>query len=312
MNGQTHKRRADALCSVIAKRQFGLVSRRQALQAGMTPDMICKRIAGGRWEELYRSTYRISGAPATEQQNALAACLWAGDGAFVCGRTAAAAWGLEGGTWVPIEIVSPRQLCTGNTPVVARRSRTHSRADVTFLGPLPITTPVRTLIDLAASVSEKTLDLAMDQCLRTGRVTLDALDNRVDNLGSARLRGSGKLRSLIAERDPQWAYGPTELETLVRRWLRKYSFPDPVFQFWVRLPEYGPSRLDFAYPDLHIGIEADSYAWHSGRQAFERDRARNSEYASVGWIIIQTTHREIENYPDRPARRLRAAFNQRC
>jgi hypothetical protein len=130
-------------------------------------------------------------------------------------------------------------------------------------------------------------------------------------LTSARLAGMGVLRTLISERVPNCAFRPTELETLVRRWLRRYSYPEPIFQFWVQLPDYGPSRLDFAYPELQIGVEADSYAWHSGREAFERDRVRNSEYASLGWIIIQTTHREIESCPDRPARRLRAAFDQR-
>jgi very-short-patch-repair endonuclease len=311
MSSETHKRLADALCATIAKRQFGLISRRQAIDVGMTPDMISRRIAARRWEELHPGAYRIAGAPPSQQQEAMAACLRAGPGTFVCGRTAAAAWGLEGGRWAPPEVVSSRQLSAAKAPVIVRRSRTHTRDDVTFLGPLPLTTPTRTLIDLAGRVNATTLELALDQCLRAGRLSLPALDRRVGALAKARLPGIRLLRTLISERDPNCAFTPTELETLVRHWLRRYTFPEPIFQFWVQLPDYGPSRLDFAYPELQVGVEADSYAWHSGREAFERDRARNSEYASLGWIIIQTTHREIERFPDRPARRLRAAFDQR-
>lgn len=102
----------------------------------------------------------------------------------------------------------------------------------------------------------------------------------------------------------------TELETLVDAWRRRYGFPQSVFQYWVTLPDYGPARLDFAYPELKVGVEADSYAWHLGRKAFERDRARISELASLGWIIIQTTLREIERHPDRVANRLRRALSR--
>jgi hypothetical protein len=112
---------------------------------------------------------------------------------------------------------------------------------------------------------------------------------RLDELGSMRKTACRELRALAESRRGQRAWTESELETLLRRWLRRSGFPEPVFQYWVILPDYGPARLDAAYPELKIGIEADSYKWHSGRQAFERDRARISEFASLGWIIIQTT-----------------------
>lgn len=123
-----------------------------------------------------------------------------------------------------------------------------------------------------------------------------------------KLPGLALLTEFLDDRDPDRAMTDTELETLVNAWRRRYGFRKPVFQHWVNLPDYGPARLDFAYPDILVGIEADSFEWHSGRAAFERDRARISEFASLGWIIIQTTFREIERYPDRVAKRLRRAL----
>jgi very-short-patch-repair endonuclease len=195
--------------------------------------------------------------------------------------------------------------------LIIHRRGTYARSDLTSLGALPLTNATRTLIDLAGLLDDKTLEIAVDQALRSGRASLSRLNNRVASLRKSRLSGLPRLHAIVRDRDPLAAIKPTELETIVRRWLRAFSFPDPVFQFYVNLPDYGSSYLDFAYPDVLVGIEADSYAFHSGREAFERDRRRLSEFASLGWIIIQTTSREIECQPERPANRLRRALVQR-
>jgi hypothetical protein len=311
MDGQTTKRHPDAHCAFIARRQYGVIARRQALDTGMTPAMIEHRLDARRWETLYPSTYRFAGAPPSPQQNAMAVCLWGGDGTCLAGRSAAAGWGLEGGTWSPPTIICPRRIRASADKVRVRRSTTLRAEEVTRLGPLPITDVARTLIDLASDVDQTTLEVALDQALRSEKVTVPRLHARLARLSGSRLPGLSALASLVADRDPHSAYQATELETMVRRWLKRFGFPDPVFQFWVSLPDHGPARLDFAYPDLAIGIEADSYVWHSGRDAFERDRARISEFASLGWIIIQTTYREVKHHPERPAKRLRGAFRQR-
>jgi very-short-patch-repair endonuclease len=195
--------------------------------------------------------------------------------------------------------------------MVIHRRHTYERFDVTTLGVLPITSATRTLIDLAEVLDDRTLEIAVDQALRSGRVSLRRLSDRIASLRKSRLAGLRRLQEVVRERDPNAAIRPTELETLVRRWLKDFAFPDPIFQYFVELPDYGPSFLDFAYPQLLVGVEADSYAFHTGREAFERDRRRLSEFASLGWIIIQTTSREIEFQPERPARRLRRALEQR-
>lgn len=311
MSGQPTRRRAEIRCGEIARRQYGVISRAQALAAGMTRDMIDYRVSTGRWELLFRGVYRIRGVPPSLPQQTLAACLFAGPGSFAVATTAAAAWGLEGGRWNPPEIAAERHPSHLDGRLTVHRCLSYLRSDVTSVGPLPLTTVTRTLVDLAKRLDDRTLELALDQALRSGRASVPGLADRLSNLAASRLAGLPRLRKLITERDPDAVIKPTELETLVRRWLRQFQFPDPIFQYHVQLPDYGSSRLDFAYPDLLVGVEADSYAFHTGREAFERDRVRLSEYASLGWIIIQTTSREIELQPDRPARRLRRALDQR-
>jgi hypothetical protein len=270
--------------------------------------MICDRVASGRWAVMLPSVYRINGVPPTELQFLTAAHLYAGEESVVSGLSAAAVWGLEGGRIIPAQIAAPRQLQVTTPNVVGRRCISLSPCDITRLDRLPITNRVRTLIDMSAFVNERTLDIALDQVLRATPGALRVLNERMDQLRSARLRGTKTLRALLKDRDPTMAITESELESLMRRWLTRHGFPKPVFQHWVDLPQYGPARLDAAYPSKLIGIEADSYAWHSSREEFERDRARISEFASLGWIIIQTTSREIERYPDMPASRLGRAL----
>ncbi len=303
----------DMACGRIANRQYGVLSRNQALASGMTEPMIWHRIGSGRWESVLPGVYRISGAPIFALQQLMAAHLYAGRDSVVCARSAAAAWGLEGGLFVPVEVASPRQVRTStDSEVVPRRCSALNACDVALLDCLPITNRIRTLIDMSAEVSERTLDIALDQVLRSRPASLGKLVRRMDELRPMRLRGTARLRRLVEERDPRRAMTESQLETLVRRWIRRHGFPEPVVQHRVLLPQYGTARLDFAYPDKLVGVEADSYAWHSSRDAFERDRARNSEFASLGWIIIQTTSREMERYPDRPATRLWRALERRA
>jgi hypothetical protein len=287
--------------------QFGVVHADQASRVGMTRSMIRHRLDTGRWEQVHPCVFRIAGAPSTREQRAMAAVLYGGPGSVVVGRNAAALWDLAGGRWDPPEISSPRQLRRPGSPIVARRCTTLESRDVTNLASLPLTGLCRTVIDLCGMTDAHTSEMAFDQALRRG-VSLKALRLRTEELGSTKLPGLPRVREFIQDRDPDIAMTDTELETLVNAWRKKFGFPTPVFQYWVKLPDYGPARLDFAYPDLMVGVEADSYAFHSGRAAFERDRARISEFASLGWIIIQTTWREIERYPERVANRLARAL----
>ena len=56
--------------------------------------------------------------------------------------------------------------------------------------------------------------------------------------------------------------------------------------------------MDFAYPELLVGIEADSYRHHSSRTDWARDRTRNNLLVAIGWRILPVTW---EDLVDRPA-----------
>jgi very-short-patch-repair endonuclease len=78
------------------------------------------------------------------------------------------------------------------------------------------------------------------------------------------------------------------MEDLFKRIVRKHRLPMPSPQYAVKLSE-GSIHLDFAYPHAALGIECDGYAWHMDRAAFDRDRARDNELQSMGWIVLRFT-----------------------
>lgn len=81
------------LC-VIARCQAGIVTRRQALAAGMTPGAIVSKIRYRRWRRLYRGVYATFTGPLSREAQLWAAVLYAGTGARLSHHTAAELFGL--------------------------------------------------------------------------------------------------------------------------------------------------------------------------------------------------------------------------
>jgi hypothetical protein len=80
---------------------------------------------------------------------------------------------------------------------VVHRATRLDRADVAATGRLPVTTPVRTLIDLAAVVPGAELVVILDRAIRRGLVTRRALERRLETLGTRGRSGTTGLRALL-------------------------------------------------------------------------------------------------------------------
>ena len=55
-----------------------------------------------------------------------------------------------------------------------------------------------------------------------------------------------------------------------------------------------PYSLDFALPDLLLGVECDGETWHAQDDQLERDKRRDSNLAQLGWTILRFTDEEID------------------
>ena len=113
---------ADSRVAAIAAQQYALITRRQALEAGLTRKAIDRRLQRGRWELADYNVYRMAGAPRSWRQTVLAAVLSAGARATASGLSAAALWKLPGFGVGLAEVTNPYGKSRRALPAAGRQS----------------------------------------------------------------------------------------------------------------------------------------------------------------------------------------------
>ena len=162
--------------------------------------------------------------------------------------------------------------------------------DVAVRDGIRVTTVARTLIDLCGVAEPEVVELALESALRrrsVGPVEIAATLARFDR----KPNGSHVIRSLLVDRS--FVATESALEALVWRLLRDSGLPPPVRQYEVSLGQKVVARVDFAYPQALIAIEADGYEFHSARDDWQRDRKRQNALAQLGWLIYTITWEDV-------------------
>jgi very-short-patch-repair endonuclease len=287
--------RFDERAARLAAALYGLITRAQAAELGATKDVIRHRLRKGRWERLSGDVFRLAGAPPSWRQSLMSARLSWGAGAAISHRTAAALWHLAGFEPGPIELTVPRTRRRAG-PGIVHRHPLH-RPDVTTVEGIPITTPARTLIDLASVAPREAVEEAMDDALRRGMVSVGLLRRRLGAIGRPGRPGVALMRVLLDARDPSTAVPQSVLERRLLRALDRGGLPTPLLQHEIRQDDRLVAVVDFAYPEARLAIEADGYRWHSGRIRWDHDRARRNRLTLLGWRIIHVTWTDLTRRP---------------
>lgn len=286
----------EALVAHLASTQMGLFTREQAISCGMSAATVRRRTAAGRWAEVLPGVLRISGAPTDHRQRVLASLMWAGEDSVASHRCAALLQGWDGFKEPIVEITATRRLQQRNG-IVAHQRAALAPADVSTLGPIRITHPARTLLDLGAVADERSVEAALEHALRRGHVSIPRLRWQLETAGGMGVRGARTLKRLLEARPLGYRPVRSHLELKVRRCITEAGLPPPVFEYPVRLPNGRIVHPDFAYPDLLLAIECESYEYHSGRTAWRKDIERYGLLRQLGWTVIQVTHDMVEPDP---------------
>jgi very-short-patch-repair endonuclease len=304
------KRNKTALvqCRKLAGAQHGVLTRAQALECGLSEGAIDRLVAEGEWERCARSVYRIVGTGTDRYQAFMVLSLWAGDQGIVSHSSAAAIWDMRGVKMLRLEAT----VMTGRQPpredVTLHRVRCLDEADVAIAHGIRTSTPVRTVCDLSGSLSGHDLEIVVDDCLRRGLFSLARLRWQVSRTGMRR-KGSRTLRTILEERAPSFR-PTTALETRIARVLRRSDYILPSTQYEVVDRRGFVARLDFAWPEQRVGIECDSYEWHSGRAAWRRDTVRLNNVIGAGWKVLRATDEDARD-PDSLLERLKGLIPRR-
>lgn len=154
----------DRIVAAIAARQHGVVARWQLLAAGISSRWIEKRLDKGSLIKVFRGVYRVGHVAPSMEADYLAAVLACGNGAVLSGRAAAQLCGLIRDTPHPepeVTTTTERRI----EGITTHRARVGDTRDATTWNGIPVTTPARTLVDLAAVVYAGELARAVHEAL---------------------------------------------------------------------------------------------------------------------------------------------------
>jgi hypothetical protein len=188
---------ADARLAAFAVVQQGVFTRAQALEAGFGAARIERRVRAGVWVRVFPRVYRHAATPVSRALVQWAVVTWAGEPCALSHTSAAAIWRLPGPTGECPEIVVPRARAPRVAGVVVHRV-TRIEGDVVRVDGLPVTSPVRTIIDLAAVLDAGELEALVADVRARRPVTLREVRVRLDEIGAAGRPGSARLRGLLA------------------------------------------------------------------------------------------------------------------
>ena len=289
MRGETHEPDANRTLAQLKATQFGVFSSEQAGGIGLSEDALYRGIRSGRLERVHPRVYRDPSVPGSWEQRLTAALLWAGDEAAVSHRSGAALWGFDGFDPGPVEITAPkaRRYPTG---VSLHRGKLLG-GDVTTKRGFRTASATRTLIDLAGTVDEESLEIALDSALRQRLTSVRYLSDRLKDFKSGR-KGTGTLAEMLRARAeiPRGLESP--LETKFLRIVRKAQLPIPTAAYVV-----GPYRLDFAYVHAALAIELEGHRYHSGKISWLKDVARRNYMTDHGWTTLYFTWSDVTRTP---------------
>jgi very-short-patch-repair endonuclease len=289
----------------LAEAQHGAFSRRQALATGLSSSFVDRKIAVGEWEPLFQGAVRLAGTKETWEQRAIGGVLAAGPGAVASYRAAAALHGMPGvPRWPEVTVLRPRLVRIQG--LIAHQTRLLLPGDIGEVQGIPATTAGRTIADLTLVYPKS----------KMGPIFNYATANRLITRAEMEGRATGRshddvLRQLLDERPAGARPMGSEFEAGLYEVLRKAGLPLPIAQYRVLMPDGTYIYVDFAYPDVMLVLEADSFIWHSSLKAWRRDRERNGDLVELGWSILPITLDMVTWRGTDLARRVRGALETR-
>lgn len=279
-----------------AGERLGLVTAVELSELGISPRQREGLVRGGVLRRVGPGVHALVGAPSSARQRLLAATLVAGPGAVASHLAAAWIWGFDGVVPDRAEVSVPRSRNPRSVDGAVHRVSDLLAVDVTEAGPLPITTPARTLLDIASVVPPDQLEEAFDGARRRGQIYLPFLEWRLEEL---RRQGRAGVRALdvLLARERTSAQAESWLESAFLRLIRDAFLPPPRVQV-VKTPGKGRRvRLDAFYDDQRLVAEVNGHGSHSTRRQRQADAERRARLLAMGLRVVDFTYEDVTERP---------------
>jgi hypothetical protein len=291
--------RPDVRLAQVAAEQWGVVDYDDLRRCGFSEDAVLRRVRDGRLHPLYKRVFAVGHPNVSVRGRFLAAVKACGPGAVLSHFAAAVLWGILRWDGRDPEVLVPK--LRRHPGIKTRRTARLDDIDIRRRHGIPVTSPARTLLDLAAILPQKGLRRATREAFALQLVAVPQLADVLRRLGPC--RGSSNLSSIVAR-----GYLPTrsELEDAVLDLILAGGLHEPD----VGLPLRVDGRRvipDFRWPEQRLVIEADGAAWHDNQLAREDDAERQAILEASGERVVRVTWSQTLERPRQTLERLRAA-----
>ena len=286
----------DESIHALAARQHAALSIRQALELGATRPMLRHRVRAGRLERPTSQVLTIPGAPDTHRHRLMVAVLDAGPGAFASHSTSAALWKVSGFSLLRLrntDVSRPR----GGTRRSSSVARVHEVLDLepdhtTVLDGLPVSTPTRTVFELAGSVHPQRAERALDSVWSRNLTSRRLLDQMFDDWADRGRAGTVLMRELLEARPPGYVPPASNLEARFATLAERHCIGP--FRRQVDLGgETWIGRVDFLHAHYPLVVEVLSELYHAALVDQEADARRFALFKAAGFTVEPVWDHEI-------------------
>ncbi|TVP79273.1 MAG: DUF559 domain-containing protein [Gemmatimonadales bacterium] len=289
----------------LARRQHGVMTREDLMASGLSSSTITRLARRGYLQRIHRGVYLLGVARGPECRW-MAAVLASGPDSVLSHESAGQLWGVVPGRsdWkkAEVHVVLPENRYSQRSGVMVHRSDLDPEDRTTHRG-IPVTSPARTLLDLALGLPLRQLERSVAETFRKGLATRRDLRRAMGRRRDQ--RGRRAIRTVLGLSNGP-ALTRSEAERRFLDLVRGARLPPPKTNVKI-----GPWEVDAYWPRARLVVEVDGFAYHSSRAAFERDRRKDLWLGERGLRVLRFTWRQIVESPVETATTLRQALVER-
>ena len=274
-----------AALSQLASEQRGLFSAAQAREVGISYAELARAASSLYLRRVRRGVYAMAGVAPTSWEQILGAALAVGPDAVVSHESAAAVHGFGHADIAAVELTLARHDYSRLPGVSVHRHPDLAACDVVRRRGVFVTSPGRTMVDLAGRWGPELTERAVDEGLVQHRWTVTEL---LGCLARARpnVPGRAHLQRLLALR----AEGPAADSMLEARVFLALA---PLMPFETHFGAAVGARvyvIDVVWPQYKVGAEIAGRAHRVvSRSAFDSERRKLTSLSAAGWKIAHLT-----------------------
>jgi hypothetical protein len=219
----------------------------------------------------------------------MAALLCCGEGAVLSHGSAAALLGFGAEPSGCIELSVPMSRVRRRPGLRIHRRAGLEAGDVGSCDRIPVTSPARTLIDLAVRCDRLAVERMVDEADRLDLIHPPALRAELERCAGD--PGVARLRIWLDRRT--FRLTRSHLERLFLPLAERVGLPLPQTKAWVNGFE-----VDFLWPGLRLVVEADGLRHHRTPAQQTRDHLRDQAHAAAGFTSLRFTHEQVRYEPE--------------